>query len=423
MRIILINQPLNNRGDESAHRALVRKVVETIPGVSITAFFIGENSDSVSQFNIHDKHVRYKSYLPQYNGDNSLINFLYSRLLVGNLFFNFLKITFYYRLTWLWWLNPLLWPLIIEILKADVVLNAPGGICMGGFQVWHHIAYLKLATKLGKDIYYYGRSIGPFPEESHYNIRFKEESIKLLKSFKFLSLRDEKSEKQAHNLGINYVPTVDSAFLSVPECEIPSEVKVQLSDNYVVFVPNVLRWHFAFNTVPQERITSMYISMIKYLHNTYKDAQIVMLPQTFNYKDPLWNDVNFFKELKAEIGNPDYIVVIDDIYSSDIQQKIISQASLIVGARYHSIVFGINNCVPFISLSYEHKMDGLLKILGCTNQMVSINDLSDVNKVNNILNEFKSIKEFADTQKVQQQATNIAQSCFEEFTRVIGGTC
>lgn len=47
--------------------------------------------------------------------------------------------------------------------ESDVVLCAPGGICMGGFQNWWHLFMLQLAKYIGKPLVYYGRSFGPFP--------------------------------------------------------------------------------------------------------------------------------------------------------------------------------------------------------------------------------------------------------------------
>ena len=48
-----------------------------------------------------------------------------------------------------------------------------------------------------------------------------------------------------------------------------------------------------------------------------------------------------------------------------------------IGARYHSVVFAINNEIPFVSLSYEHKMKGLLEVLNMTDRMVEIQDIFD----------------------------------------------
>ena len=71
------------------------------------------------------------------------------------------------------------------------------------------------------------------------------------------------------------------------------------------------------------------------------------------------------------------IIVIDENQSSDIQQEIIKKSCLVIGARYHSVVFAINNEIPFVSLSYEHKMKGLLEVLDMTDRMVEIQDIFD----------------------------------------------
>lgn len=419
----MINQPLNNRGDESAHRALVRRILKEIPNAKIRVFFIGEKKDSVRQFRIEDERVTYVSYLSQSCTKNKFKYFFYDRLIVWNAFFKYVSFCYLKNVTCLWWFNPLIWPLLVAIFRSDFVVNAPGGICMGGFQVWHHIAYLKMAKVLHKDIYYYGRSIGPFPEKTVSNRRFKEESFKLLRYFKFLSLRDEKSESIACQYKIPYVPTVDSAFLDVPNSGVPQNLVECIGDDYMVFVPNVLRWHYAYKNVPKERIDNMFIKMHDALHSAFPKANIVMLPQTFNYDDPLFNDVNYFHELKSMLGNPSYIKVIADIYSSDVQQQIIAKSKLIVGARYHSIVFAINNKTPFISLSYEHKMEGLLNIIGGKESMIDISDLSSDEKVNDIMREFSSILSDRNSKNnaacLYNKAMNIANSCFSAFYKSI----
>ena len=93
-----------------------------------------------------------------------------------------------------------------------------------------------------------------------------------------------------------------------------------------------------------------------------------MLPQTYR---SVINDYGYFCRLSERAaGKP--VVVIDEQQSSDVQQKIIAGAHLVVGERYHSIVFAINNRTPFVSLSYEHKMTGLLEKLGLLDRSVDM---------------------------------------------------
>ena len=47
MKLLIINQPLNNRGDESAHRALVRALHANLPNVEIRVLFWKCNEVSI----------------------------------------------------------------------------------------------------------------------------------------------------------------------------------------------------------------------------------------------------------------------------------------------------------------------------------------------------------------------------------------
>ena len=98
-----------------------------------------------------------------------------------------------------------------------------------------------------------------------------------------------------------------------------------------------------------------------------------MLPQT-SLQGKAFDDKYLFQDIQKHCPELD-IFVSDDIYSSDIQQQIIRGADAVFGARYHTIVFAINNNVPFVSLSYEHKMSGLLEELSLLDEMIDITNL------------------------------------------------
>ena len=59
MNILIVNQPLNNRGDESAHKALIRALLQKIPDAKISVLWVDANQNSINQFSIKDKRVTY----------------------------------------------------------------------------------------------------------------------------------------------------------------------------------------------------------------------------------------------------------------------------------------------------------------------------------------------------------------------------
>ena len=361
MNILIVNQPLNNRGDESAHKGLIRKLLCCIPNVHIKVLWVYANQNSVQQFRVDSPFVEYINLTETGRG--------YSKISIPGM---------RYKCRWIWSIHPTT-NKILNIYKwSDYVLCAPGGICMGGFQNWTHLFFLDIARYLKKPLVYYGRSIGPFPEKTKDNREFKRISLEMLNYFCFCCLRDKKSQELAKNLNVSYVPTVDSAFLDDTIVDIPNEIKTQIGNRkYVVFVPNSLIWHYAYKgRIKKETVLYFYSLILKEVEKKYAEHLILLLPQTYNYPKPEDNDINFFYDFQNYTKDC-HLLIVKDIYSSDVQQAIIKKSECMIGARYHSIVFAINQNIPFVALSYEHKITGLLETLGKNDSMVDITSALD----------------------------------------------
>ena len=403
MKILLVNQPPNNRGDESAHKALIRSLLQRISDVQIRVLYVDkpEHCD-IEQYKVHDDRVKYV--------------FLHS-------FFKASKITLVaLRKKWrerLWNIHPATRQIKAQYDWADVVVCAPGGICMGGFQDWRHLYMLKWAKHCGKPLAYFGRSIGPFPESAEIERQFKSLSYEMLHYFSFLSLRDNKSCQLAKEIGVPYVSTVDSAFLESPSVDVPYEIKMAIENRpYMVFVPNYLLWHYAYSgKFTIDELVDFYCDVIRLIWKERADMSIVMLPQTFS-QGGMHDDVNLFRMI-AEKLNDRRIVVTADCYSSDIQQTVIRNAEYLIGARYHSIVFAINNNVPFISLSYEHKMSGLLETLGLSDNQVDFTNvmLSAENRQSCLQRLEEMLPHLQKNDAAQKLAKEIVLSGFNEFIK------
>lgn len=403
MKILLINQPPNNRGDESAHKALIRSLLQRVSNVQIRVLYVDKPDNwDIEQYNIHDDRVQYV--------------FLRS-------FFRASKITLVaLRKKWrelLWNIHPATRQIKAQYDWADLVVCAPGGICMGGFQDWRHLYMLKWAKHCGKPLAYFGRSIGPFPDTLEMEKKFKSLSYELLHYFSFLSLRDNKSCQLAKEIGVPYISTVDSAFLESPSVDVPYEIKMVIDNRpYMVFVPNYLLWHYAYSgKFTIDELIDFYCDVIRIVWKNRDDMSIVMLPQTFS-QGGMHDDVNLFRMIADKL-NDRRVIVTADCYSSDIQQSIIRNAEFLIGARYHSIVFAINNNIPFISLSYEHKMTGLLETLGLSANQIDFSQVmfSKENRQTCLQRLEEMIPHLHKNDKAQKLAKEIAGSGFNEFLK------
>lgn len=405
MNILIINQPPFNRGDESAHKALIRTLLKRLPDAEIhvmSSFFCNE---SVRQYSIEDKRVKYINDPLGWYGDTYN---LWRGINIERL--GLLR----YRPGIRVCKNDYEW--------ADVVICAPGGICMGGFQNWNHLLHLKVAKLFSRPLVYYGRSFGPFPTETASNRKFKKLSIEMLHYFNFLSIRDHKSELLADELGVPYVSTVDTAFLDSPKVKIPYEIEQSIGDRpYMVFVPNYLLWHYAYKgRISHETVVGFYLKVIDIIWKNNPKLNIVMLPQLFCGKEYALRDVDFFRDL-AKAKKDQRVIVLPDCYSSDIQQTIISRAKYLIGARYHSIVFALNQGVPCIALSYEHKISGLLETLGKNDWCIDFTRTldSEASQAECLRQIDALIPQLRSDQQIRERAKDIASQCMDKLTEYL----
>lgn len=401
MNILIINQPPYNRGDESAHKGLIRTFLKRIPNARIKVVSSLYCMESIRQYAVDSKCVDYlfEPY-PSMKFDRFISHDIYTNTI------------------WPWRLHPnYKWYRRIYD-WANLVVCAPGGICMGGFQDWDHLFHLKLAKIFHKPLAYYARSFGPFPTETESNRRFKEVSMEMLHYFSFFSVRDHKSELLAEELHIPHVSTVDSAFLDNPNVRIPYELEAVIEGHqYMVFVPNYLLWHYAYHgKITHETIIRFYGKMLDVIWENDPDIHVVMLPQLFCGRNYELCDVDFFRDL-AISKNKSQVIVIPDCYSSDIQQSIIHKAQYVIGARYHSIVFAINQGTPCIALSYEHKIAGLMETLGLEDYSIDFTEaLFTKENQAKCLSEVKRLIPLLSKEPiVKQKAKDIANACMDKF--------
>lgn len=399
--ILVINQPLGNRGDESAHRALMRNLNRAFSDTKITVLFMAYKQEAIEEFEVvHPNNIYVNLTLPHN----------YMSVLVAKTAMRKGVISTAVKL------HPVLRKLKPYYQNADLVICAPGGICMGGFQDWMHLFYLEMAKIYHKPLAYYSRSFGPFPTQTSQNRYFKKKSMEMLRYFTFLSIRDKKTMALADELHVPYVPSIDTAFLEQPHVDLPQSLQ-DVPTPYIVFVPNKLTWHYAYKQCDQSQIDAFYLMIVSRLQTKFPTHKIVMLPQTSTIYEK--GDYYYFLHLRDMCEHIQNIEVVPDIYGSDIQQTIIQSASLVIGARYHSIVFAINNARPFIALNYEHKIAGLLEILGLSEYKVNITDVfdsqQDMLRAIRQIDALLEISQQQNLQSAQQNAREVAQHCFNIF--------
>lgn len=395
MKILAINQHSKNHGDQAAAYAVYRSLYDQ----GYTDLTIGYMAYEpwTDDCNINYKDI--KSLPPTFfsNIKEKVVRFALkhdNKLLIG-----------------LTLLFPSLLSEFRSIKSADFVIVSPGGPNLGKYIDYRYLWRVYVTNMLGKKYAFYSPSIGPFPTK---DLIFDKQAIKVLKNASFISLRDAVSYECAKRLGLNYVKSIDSAFLESPETNLPPEIKAVLPEQYVVIVPNQLyKWHGEYYPLKKE-FDIMYERIIDFF--VKKGVNIVLLPQI--YDNPKLDDEAYFTQLASQKKN---VIVIPTKYHSDIQQMVIKGAQYVVGARYHTIVFSINNKTPFCCLAYEHKMTGMLSLLGLTEYGMDIRKCLNNKMIGNDIYDYYQRKNEmkAKLTDANLKAKNIARSCFFEFINIL----
>ena len=155
--------------------------------------------------------------------------------------------------------------------------------------------------------------------------------------------------------------------------------------------------------------------MVQEVWTNNPKQNVVMLPQTFRNGNMI-DDIHLFRMIAEKLNDP-RIIVIPDCYGSDIQQQIIRNAKYVIGARYHSIVFAINQNVPFIALSYEHKISGLLAALGKEDSMIDFTSamLSKEKQQHCLSGIREMLPNLRSDENAQKKAYQVAHDGFRKF--------
>ena len=356
MRFLLINQPMFNRGDEATHKALVYALLQHFPDCSIEVLFTGRPQEAVDECRVDDPRLTYTN-LPVTDRYLSV----------------YLK-----RLVWhtrfMWLFNPVARDIARRCRKADWIISSPGDKSLGARYDWDHLFFVSIAEYAGRRVAYYGRSIGPFPEDSSGHRHFNYLSRKALRKADFVSLRDPESCRIADAFGVGYERTLDISFLYTPIVQLPQDLADAIGEGeYIVLVPNYLipnAMDFEGRSTPYQ-VKLFFTELARRILEQFPQFRIVMLPQLFCGRDYASTDLAFFRDIASEVAD-DRVVVLPDTLPSECHQAVIAGSKCVVGARYHSIVFAINNDVPFVTLNYENRILGMLEALGKQDRVVDI---------------------------------------------------
>lgn len=359
MKILVINCHCDNRGDEAAIHAMVDELNKLYTNLSITLAIRGIGTRYP---NMPSNVKMIRQFCP--GSFKSKIAHNIALITKGTL-----ALSHNERI------------LVNEIKDSDIVVHAPGGPSIGDLYYDDEPSYLSifdLIISMNKKYMFYAPSMGPFKVEKRNKWRKK-----ILCKATAIVVRDPISYSYVNNFVPEKKPilTLDSALQH--DIDLTSnKVKLDKYKELCSFIKKHkkcigvtitdLSWHPKYsNNEIKIKIKETFTNVLKnFVQNGYG---IVFIPQLYG----LGNDYNLMKEYCFDEENYFVICSDDEKYDTYFQQYVIGCMYAVIGMRYHSNIFSAKMGTPFISISYEQKMQGFMKKMELDRYCISLDKLSD----------------------------------------------
>lgn len=255
---------------------------------------------------------------------------------------------------------------VFKAIKNTNLLISGGGSLLQDItstrSILYYLAIMKLNKLMKKPVMIYANGIGPI--EKNIN-RFLTKRI--LNKVDLITLRDESSKDYINKLGVknkNIFVTADPVFTLEPAPfnrvkEIFQYENIPVDKKFIGI--SVRRWK-NFNN-----ISSIMADIIKCIIKEYK-VNVILIPMHYP------EDLDISLEIK-EMVSMEECNIIKGKYKVEEIMGIIKELEIIVAMRLHSLIYAATQEVPMVGVSYDPKVDGILKSIGM-DHICHVEDLS-----------------------------------------------
>lgn len=400
MKIVIINCHWDNRGDEAAIRAMIDELQIKYPDAEI---YVQRALGEFGSFP-ENEHVKVLPAFP-IGGKKRRIQEQISIVTKGKINLTSGAKAFYRALN-----------------GADIVLHAPGGPSIGDIYLPQETIKLRrllAVKKSGIPYAFYAPSMGPFKNTERNPARKK-----VLEGAVLICLREDISAKMVKEFvsSTNPVVTLDSAFqhdIDMLENERKLKGYKELNDfigdgqNVIGITITDLQWNSLYKNdgKTKEKIRQTFSEFIDKI--TKAGYKVLFIPQLFDDA----NDYNYMKSFAVQ-----NCYVMSDKYDCYFQQYIIGKIKAVVGMRYHSNIFSAKMGTPFVSVSYEQKMQGFMKKADLLEYCLPISDLSIkklLDKFENMMDCYNDYKKILEVKKknFKEESSRTTELIYELLQR------
>jgi len=265
-------------------------------------------------------------------------------------------------------------PFMRSLLRADLVVSMGGGYLNGDrslmaqIAVYLMLAPLELAKRFGACAVCAPQSMGPFATNFQ-----KKMVIRTLQKVDLVLTREQKTVNILAGLSARFPisPSVDSGFLFKTADRTNIRRQLHVGTHKLLVGITVRRWLDARRQAAYEQAMAETVDYLVSHHQ----AAVVFIPQVTS---SLGGDDDRVTAQKvyARITHKNQVHCLSEQYTHQQIKSLYDGLDLIIGTRFHSVIFSLTSLVPALAIEYEHKTSGIMHDLALDTWVVKIEEVA-----------------------------------------------
>jgi colanic acid/amylovoran biosynthesis protein len=270
---------------------------------------------------------------------------------------------------------PARWRRVIDdYLDADVVVGVGGGY-LRGRRGWISTIELLLLThplhlahSLGKPTVLSSMSVGPFAGTVQEGL-FKRGVAKTEAIF----VREDVSQQLLRELRVRVpvIRAVDAGFAFTTSQRVALRELMHVSTDRVLVGITVRKWLPARQQTDYEAAIAAAADHLIATHG----VAVVFVPQVTSVRNNDDDRVTS-RRVHSLMAHQHDATVLNESVDHHYIKALCAELDLMIGTRFHSVIFSLTSLVPCVAIEYEHKTAGIMAELDLSDWVVRIEDVS-----------------------------------------------
>src|SRR5437660_6888899 len=257
--------------------------------------------------------------------------------------------------------------------QADLVVGVGGGYLRGKpgltstIELILQLHPLFLSRLLNQKVVLYSQSIGPFGN------RFQQWlATRALRHTGLIIAREDITAGLLKKLQIPQIVTrsVDAGFAFAATSPVDLHRQLSIPASKKIVGITVRKW---LSTAQQESYERSVAALADFL--VIQGYAVVFVPQVTS---PTHNDDDRLasRDVYHHMTEHANVHLIERRLDHRAIKNLYAGLDLLVGTRFHSVIFSLTSCVPALAIEYEHKTSGIMQDLGLGHWVIKIEDVT-----------------------------------------------